>query len=128
MKDPQKLHDAAATLGRSVAEGGATLPAARMVCSTMAENARDQGYTGDRGGLQARLCWTMADTASAHASAVWQAEDDLHRAVRQLIAIRAPKAEVEEAAGPFSEMLGWPRIYAILQDEVRRAKFLARWR
>lgn len=123
--DPAKLHQAAATLGRSVAEGGCSLADARLLCATMAELSP---ASADRGGLQARLCWTAEDTATAHAKAIWRAEDGLRDAVRPMIDRRESKAAIEEAAGAYADALTWPRIFTILRDEVARARFKARWR
>lgn len=143
--DPAKLHQAAATLGQSVAEGGVSLPVARLVCAAMADahlglqepvGYREGGvadqkrfeYVARGHGLRARLCWTAADTADAHVRAVWKAEDGLRAATRPMIEQRAPKAEIEEAAGAYAETLGWERTFKILRDEVARSRHKARWR
>ncbi len=135
-QDPLALHQAAGTLGRSLAEGDISTHDARLACAALVDghlglssypNGETREYVEATHGLRARLCWTAMDEANAHAKAMWRAEDSLRDATRPLIRRRAPKAEVEEIAGGYAEILGWPRIYAILQDEVRRAKFMARW-
>lgn len=79
--------------------------------------------------LAIRLCWTAQAAADAHARAVWQAEDAVREAVRPLMARNASKAAIEEAAGTAAGgAIGWPRIYAILRDEVARHRHASRWR
>lgn len=117
--DPPHMHAAAANLGRGMAEG-------RVMWGDVQAVAR--AVSAGKPGLQARLCWTAHDTADAHAKALWQAEDDLRARVRPMIEARAQKHEIEEAAGPFADVLTWPRIFQILRDEVARARFKARWR
>ena len=122
--DPAHLHDAAANMGLAVAEGRVSHADMLTVFRQMA-----QVHTGSEiSGLQARLCWTAADTANDHAKALWAAEDRLRDKVRPMIAIRAAKHEIEEVAGGFADPLGWDRIFKILREEVSRARFRNRWR
>ena len=79
--------------------------------------------------LAIRLCWSAQDAATAHAKAVWQAEDAVREAVRPLMEQHATKAQIEEAAGVAARgAIDWPRIFAILRDEVARHRHVSRWR
>lgn len=122
--DPAELHQVAANLGRGMAEGRVSWGDMQTACAQLAHL-----HTRSRpSGLAVRMCWTARDTAQAHADALWHAEDKLRAAVRPLIAARAAKAAVEEAAGEFADTLTWPRVFTILQDEANRARFRSRWR
>jgi len=123
--DPKSAHEAASELGAAIADGRCSLANARLACAAIAEfsDARVE-----KSGLRARLCWTAMDSADAHAKAIWRAEDALRQAVRPMINSCAAKAAIEEVAGQYADILGWPRIFDILREEVARARHTARWR
>jgi len=123
--DPKHAHDAASELGATIAEGRCSLAHARIACAAIAEFSDARV---DKSGLRARLCWTAMDSANAHAQAIWRAEDGLRQDVRPMIDARAAKAAIEEAAGKYADILGWPRMFGILREEVARSRHKARWR
>jgi hypothetical protein len=83
-----------------------------------------------------RLAHALADAVAAiererarARAAVERCEWRIRYAVRPLIEARAPKHEVEEAAGRAAQgEIGWDRIFAILREEVARARHLSRRR
>ena len=124
--DPPHLYDRARDLGLLLASGEMSRDSVRVVCHAMAQGA---DTSLDKAGLGTRLVWTATDTTAARAEAVWAAHDAIRRAVRPLMAARASKAEIEEAAGRAAgDVISWDAIFAILRDEVRRLQFKSRWR
>jgi hypothetical protein len=85
---------------------------------------------------ETRLAHALADAVAAiereralARSAVERCEWRIRYAVRPLIEARAPKHEVEEAAGRAAQgEIGWDRIFAILREEAARARHLSRRR
>lgn len=69
--------------------------------------------------------------ASANAQTEWERrarlaeEQNLRRVVSPLMRRGAAKAEIEERAGKFADSLGWPRVFAILVEELGNTRQLA---
>ena len=112
--DPLHLHHAAERLGDIVAAGHMSDDDASATILSWCEKASGV----DRTGLQARLHWTMRDTATAARRARENAETAIRWAVRPLMRGGAPIAEIEEAAGRANgDVLTWDEIRPVLADE-----------
>lgn len=106
----------ARAVGRQLLQVHAISPTARVLA---AEAALAGDYSGDPGGLQARLAWTAHDACTAHTWHRRRADYAVRRAAIEAIETGADLAEIEAAAETVAADLG-----AIMP--VSRAKTIAR--
>ena len=113
--DPMHMHHAAERLGEIVARGEMSdADASETIVSWVGKAA---GV--DSSGLQARLHWSMRDTAAATARQHENATTAIRWAVRPLFAAKAAAVEIEEAAGKANGgVLEWDEVADILRDAV----------
>lgn len=117
--------DAARVCGEQWALGAITAEDTRLLLLELAKEAPD--------GMQDHIYGQLRIHARHHGEVlawhIWQAEDRVCWAVRPMIEAHASKAQVEEAAGRAARgAIEWDRIYAVLRDEVARARHQSWWR
>ncbi len=117
--DPETQHEAADRFGKLVAQGIIT---ASECITSLVGVALDGGYSGDIGGLQSRLHWTLSDSERAWHEIRSRADWQVRKRVRSLADQRRPAAELLDGAYATNADLGQPflqhEVYAIAREEL----------
>lgn len=111
--DPPQTHAAVPRFAPLIASGLLTVA---EVVPTLMQHAVEHGYTGDRGGLQTRLSWALADQAEAITAARTRAERDIRKAAWQAMDALKPVDVIMRAAWECAGPLTSVEVRAILND------------
>ena len=111
--DPPATHAAVGRFAPVIASG--RLSVADCI-PTLMEHAAAHGYSGDTGGLQARLTHALADQVEAITAARNQAERDIRRAAWKAVEVLTPSAAILKAAQDRAGPLSPAEVKAIVAD------------